>query len=108
MKEKVDQIIADILNHLKSTDGTIETAIEIVDVNQKLFAQLQEIRMHIGEEVLITLQEIYSKQKDLVYFIYKEKDSMEKRFFQISKKEKILSSYITQNVGSIFVDKDFN
>lgn len=108
MKDRVEEIANELLHNYKLCDGTIETAMKIIHLNSEYFSQLKELKDELNGINLEILEDIYMKQRQLLDFVLEEKPLLEKRFKEISKKENIVNSYISQNYSPVFVDKDFN
>lgn len=110
INDEIDAIIDDILSELVNYDGSVESAINIIEYNQlkidKLKGILTEEDISLDLEYYDRMETIVNEQNKLFKELVDEKADILKRMKQIHKKNKVVNNYISRRIQTIFVDKN--
>ena len=109
------EIVERLLGRLRSWDGIMESAVDLVERNQGDYDQLKcaneklskfNISTKDEQEYKEKLEELVKEQRKLSQALKRGQDNLLKGMKELGKKSKVMNSYISVNQGTIFVDKD--
>ncbi|MDR7869606.1 MAG: hypothetical protein RIN55_02015 [Tissierellaceae bacterium] len=110
VKDDIIKILDDILKEFEKFDGSIESGIEIIELNRISIDRLKEL---FGEEGLNfdktyqhKMELIIFKQRKLLKILEGEKKELLEKMQQINKKNKVVNNYMSTAIRPIFVDKN--
>lgn len=110
IKDKIEAILNEMLSGLDNYDGSVESAISIVEYNQLRIDKLKEILSK--EDIRLDLdhyhkmESIFNKQNQLFKTLEDEKTDILNKMKQIHKKNNVVNNYMDRRMQTIFVDKD--
>lgn len=113
--ENRDNVLDRIIKRIGSWDKGPESAMEIIEENQK---DIEELRFqeelfqgdnldYRDESYLEKIIFILEEEKKIASILAIRQDEVKEILQQLSKKDIIKENYIKQKTNSIFVDKDF-
>lgn len=110
-----NDILDAILNDLKNWDGTSESGIEIVEMNEANLNKLKTINLKLSKFASMNIydQEYESKinliveeQKRFTEALRSKQNELFHNLQQLGKKQDVVDNYISNKQESIFIDKD--
>lgn len=111
--QKMDISMNEVLNNLKSWDGTLEFGVKIVEFNEMHFDELKALNLLIkhdsityDEEHLQKINEVLYEHKKLTIGLKIEQERLVSLMEQLNKKDAVINSYISVKKDPIFIDKD--
>lgn len=106
----IDYILDDILSGFGNYDGNPEEGIKLIESNG---AQLDRLKVlmtkgdiRLTPEHGLKMESIINQQKNLINIFKSEKEDLLNKMNQVTKKNKVVNSYMNMNKESIFIDKD--
>lgn len=110
-----DQLMNEMQDRLINWDKSHDAAIDILEKNNLSVIAMQEVDQDLTTEQLneynakrlAMWQEIIAKQKELIEAVQAKKDQVEEQLVQMGQKDKVVSSYISLQNNSAFVEKDY-
>jgi len=114
LNEKKD-LMTRISKALKQWDRTIEQAIIIFKENNLRFEEMKIIDQKIPKKTLKQFNEEHSKRwlhlisenQKMIQYIKREQAQIQNHLVQIDNKEKVVSSYMSLQNKSLFIEKDY-
>lgn len=109
MMMDIDEILDQILDEIKKYDGSVESGVEIIELNQ---IRIDRLKCLFGkEDIDLTIYQskievVMENQSKLFKSLETKKAELLKILGQINKKNKVVHSYMSTNRKPIFVDKD--
>ncbi|NLY45159.1 MAG: hypothetical protein GX053_04120 [Tissierella sp.] len=105
----IDQILDEILDEFESYDGSVESGARIIESNQIRMDILKDI--FAKEDMALStyqskMEMVLERQGKLIESLESEKAELMRMLEQINRRNKVVTSYLTKNRKSIFVDKD--
>lgn len=99
-----------IVSGMKDWDGSAESAMDILNVNQPYFEELQSMenasKKADQENERKTWQSLIDQHVQMREAIQMEHKKLVNQMQQLNKKDKVVEHYMTDKRPSIFVDKD--
>lgn len=110
-----EQLIESIAEQLNSWDSTVESALTILETNNETIQQLIVVDKKIPDNALEEFNkknhdqwaELLNTQKKLMQVVQEAQTETQQQLKQISNKEKVVSSYISLQNKSMFIEKDY-
>lgn len=110
-----DLLVNEMQERLIHWDQSQTEAIDILEKNNVSIEAMQKIDEELtkdalneyNEKHLEIWQEIIAKQKELIASVQAKKDQVEEQLVQMGQKDKVVSSYISLQNNSAFVEKDY-
>ena len=104
------QLLALMVNNIRQWDQSIANGELIITENQILLAEYQQLEL-VSAELNQTLKSLFAEiiqgTATIQAALAVEKQAIGAELTQMSKKDKMVNSYLVQRDSSIFVDKDF-
>lgn len=112
--EKKQKIIKQLSDNLKGWNDSYEGAQAILEENERHFQDLRVLDGLMSESEVRRLNGRFEKewrvllelQREVMACVEEERQSVQENINQISKKEKIVSNYISLQKKSIFVERN--
>lgn len=110
VNDNIDKILDNILKELDEFDGSIESAVNIVESNESSVQTLKELlaseNMDLSDRYQSKIQAIIANQKNLIDMLEREKEDLRDKIGQIGRKNQVVNSYMKKINNAIFIDKD--
>lgn len=110
IKAEIEKTIDAIIGEFQNYDGSVESGIEIIQVNQDHINKLRVLfakgQVDLDSNYNQKMEYILEKQGQIYKALEVEKEDILKNMKQIHKKNSVVNNYMPQNKDSIFVDKD--
>ena len=109
-----NNILEEILHNLRDWDNTLESGINLIesnqinlnriaDVNSKLY---EATKIEYDESYIVKLNLILTEIEKLTISLRGKREDLIVSKQQVNKKDQVISSYISGDNKSIFIDKD--
>ena len=104
------QLLALMANNLRQWDQSVASGELIIAENEILLAEYQQLKLvpaSLNQTLKSLLAEIIQGTAAIQLALGAEKQAIGVELTQMSKKDKMVNSYLVQRDSSIFIDKDF-
>lgn len=115
LKQSRLQLLENIKQRLNAWDGTVETALSIVEKNTETFEQVQKKDKKIkvfempppssDKKEKQLLADVTKAQETLIREIQRERLKLVSKVRQVNQKDHVIDHYLPRNRQSLFVDK---
>jgi len=102
------ELLNKIIENINNWDGDLESAIELISLNNNILEQLKSMSSENNENSIYEakLKEAIKLLDDFLLKLKDERTLLLDKNKQLGQKDKILKNYFAQIEESIFIDKD--